>query len=93
MNAVTTRSGKQLPNPPLVEVYSEKLVPNDAIPDLVIVDEPVVNDNVVCDETVFNKNDATDTMTDAKHDKSKSKVTDILIKHVPFPQKLARVIT
>ena len=55
-----------------------------------VVDELVVNDNIVVDEFVLNDNDATDTMTNAKHDKSKSKVTDILIKYVPFPQKLAR---
>ena len=90
MNAVTTRRGKQLIDPPLVEVSSEKLVPNDAIPNHVVVDELVVNDNVVCDEIVLNDNDATDTMTNAKHDKSKCKVTDILIKHLPFPQKLVR---
>ena len=29
-------------------------------------------------------------MNNAEHDRSKSKVTNILIKHVPFPQKLAR---
>ena len=73
-----------------MEVSSEKLVPNDAFPDNVVVDEPVVNDNVVVDETVLNDNDATNTVTNAKHDKSKSKVTDILIKRVPFPHILAR---
>ena len=34
--------------------------------------------------TVVNDNDATDTVSNVKHDKSNSKVTDILIKHVPF---------
>ena len=72
-----------------MNVSSEKLVPNDAIPDNVVVDEPIVNDNVVVDETVLNDNDATETVTNARHDKSKFKVTDILIKHMPFPQKLA----
>ena len=101
MNTITTRSGKQLVDSPLVEVSSERLVPNDAITNNVIVDElvvndnvivnePVVNDNVDVDETVLNDNDATDTVTNAKHDKSKSKVTDILIKHVLFPQKLVQ---
>lgn len=49
-----------------------------------------MNDNVIVDEPIQNDNDATDTMTNKPHDKSKSKVTKILIKHVPFPHKLAR---
>ena len=48
-----------------------------------------MNDNVV-DDTVVHDSDATNTVTNEKHDKSKSKVIDILIKHVPFPQKLAQ---
>ena len=77
---MTTRSGKQVADPSFVELSSKKLVSDN-----------VVNDNVVVNDTVVNDNDATDTVTNEKHDKSKSKTTDILLKHVPFPHKLARV--
>ena len=48
-----------------MEVSSERLAPNDVIPDNVIIDELVINHNVVCDETVLNDNDATNTVTNA----------------------------
>ena len=54
-----------------------------------VVSDNVVNDDVV-DDTLAHDNDATNTVINEKHDKSKSKVTYILIKHVPFPQKLAQ---
>ena len=76
---MTTRSGKQVADPSFVELSSKKLVSDN-----------VVNDNVVVNDTVVNDNDATDTVTNEKHDKSKSKVTAILIKHVPFPRRSAQ---
>ena len=51
INAVTTRSGKQLVDPSFVEVSSEKLVFDYAISD------NVVNDNVVVDDIVVNDNE------------------------------------
>ena len=44
VNAVTIRSGKQLADPSLIEVSSEKLVSDSVIPN------NVVNDNVDCCE-------------------------------------------
>ena len=71
MNTVTTRSDKQLVNPPLKEV-----TPTDSF--------SIVH--------YFNadKVDCKVAMNDDGNVKSKSRVTDLLIKHVPFSQKLAQ---
>lgn len=73
MNAVTTRSGKQLVVPPLKEVTPTGSISMDLVSN--------------ADEV-----DGKTAMNDDGNVKSKSRVRDLLIKHVPFPQKLAQAL-
>ena len=66
MNVVTTRSGKQLVDPPLKEVT------------------PTCGVSINLDSNVVEVNGKT-VVIDDNNVKSKSRVTDLLIKQVPFP--------